>query len=76
LAIDAAYTLTLWYRPTSRNATVTAPPNDPQATRRNPRCMAIRRHAQRNHFNFYSRCSQWTFVQNVSAKPISWRAEH
>jgi len=38
--------------------------------------MAIRRHAQRNHFHFYSRCSQWTFVQNVAAKPISWRAEH
>ncbi|MET0230560.1 MAG: LysM-like peptidoglycan-binding domain-containing protein, partial [Rhodanobacteraceae bacterium] len=38
--------------------------------------MAIRRHAQRNHFHFYSRCSSWTFVQNVSAKPISWRAEH
>ena len=38
--------------------------------------MAIRRHAQRNHFHFYSRCPQWTFVQNVAAKPISWRAEH
>ncbi|HET7924499.1 MAG TPA: M23 family metallopeptidase [Rhodanobacteraceae bacterium] len=38
--------------------------------------MAIRRHTQRNHFHFYSRCSQWTFVQNVAAKPISWRAEH
>ncbi len=38
--------------------------------------MAIRRHAQRNHFHFYSRCSTWTFVQNVAAKPISWRAEH
>jgi murein DD-endopeptidase MepM/ murein hydrolase activator NlpD len=38
--------------------------------------MAIRRHAQRNHFRFYSRCSTWTFVQNVAAKPISWRAEH
>ena len=55
---------------------MTAPENEPQATRRNPRCMAIRRHAQRNHFHFYSRCSQWTFVQNVAAKPISWRAEH
>ncbi len=38
--------------------------------------MAIRRHAQRKHFHFYSRCSSWTFVQNVAAKPISWRAEH
>ena len=38
--------------------------------------MAIRRHAQRKHFHFYSRCSTWTFVQNVAAKPISWRAEH
>ena len=49
---------------------------EPQDTRRNARCMAIRRHAQRNHFNFYSRCSTWTFVQNVAAAPISWRAEH
>ena len=38
--------------------------------------MAIRRHAQRKHFHFYSRCSTWTFVQNVAAAPISWRAEH
>ena len=38
--------------------------------------MAIRRHAQRKHFHFYSRWSSWTFVQNVAAKPISWRAEH
>ena len=38
--------------------------------------MAIRRHAQRKHFHFYSRCSQWTFVQNVAAAPISWRTEH
>ena len=38
--------------------------------------MAIRRHTQRKHFHFYSRWSSWTFVQNVAAKPISWRAEH
>jgi murein DD-endopeptidase MepM/ murein hydrolase activator NlpD len=38
--------------------------------------MAIRRHAQRKHFHFYSRCSSWTFMQNVAAAPISWRAEH
>jgi murein DD-endopeptidase MepM/ murein hydrolase activator NlpD len=55
---------------------VTAPKNDLQPSRRKPRCMAIRRHAQRNHFHFYSRCSTWTFVQNVAAAPISWRAEH
>lgn len=50
--------------------------NKPPSLRRNPRCMAIRRHAQRRHFPFYSRCSQWTFMQNVAAAPISWRAEH
>ena len=38
--------------------------------------LAIRRHAQRRHFRFYSRCSSWTFLQNVAATPISWRSEH
>lgn len=40
------------------------------------RRLAIRRHTQRRHFHFYSRWSSWTFLQNVSASPISWRAEH
>jgi len=52
------------------------PSKEPQAVRRNARCMALRRHAQRKHFHFYSRCSTWTFVQNLAAAPISWRAEH
>lgn len=40
------------------------------------RCRAIRRHAQRRHFSFYSRCHDWTFPQDVAAAPISWRGEH
>ena len=51
--------------------------NDPNTARHKARRLAIRRHTQRKHFHFYSRSgSTWTFVQNVAASPISWRAEH
>jgi murein DD-endopeptidase MepM/ murein hydrolase activator NlpD len=50
--------------------------HDIRNARHKIRRLAIRRHTQRNHFHFYSRCSSWTFLQNVSASPISWRAEH
>ena len=50
--------------------------HDLRNARHKIRRLAIRRHTQRNHFHFYSRCSSWTFLQNVSASPISWRAEH
>jgi murein DD-endopeptidase MepM/ murein hydrolase activator NlpD len=40
------------------------------------RRLAVRRHAQRRHFHFYSRCASWTFMQNVAAAPVSWRTEH
>ncbi len=53
---------------------------DTNDTHHSPRAksrrLAIRRHTQRKHFHFYSRWSNWTFVQNLSASPISWRAEH
>ena len=41
-----------------------APINELIATRHHsPRCMAVRRRAQRDHFHLYTRCSTWTFVQ-------------
>ena len=50
--------------------------SDTHHGRHKARRLAIRRHAQRKHFHFYSRWSNWTFVQNVSTSPIRWRAEH
>jgi murein DD-endopeptidase MepM/ murein hydrolase activator NlpD len=50
--------------------------NDLKPARHKTRRLAIRRHTQRKHFHFYSRCSSWTFMQSVTASPISWRAEH
>jgi len=50
--------------------------NDLKSVRHKARRLAIRRHTQRKHFHFYSRWSSWTFVQNIAASPISWRAEH
>ena len=50
--------------------------HDIKTVRPKIRRLAIRRHTQRRHFHFYSRWSGWTFLQNVSASPISWRAEH
>jgi murein DD-endopeptidase MepM/ murein hydrolase activator NlpD len=55
---------------------VTEPNPRPQHPACTSRCRAIRRHAQRRHFSFYSRCDHWTFLQNVAAAPISWRGEH
>lgn len=55
---------------------MTDPRHDLKNVRPKIRRLAIRRHAQRRHFHFYSRWSSWTFLQNVSASPISWRAEH
>ena len=49
---------------------------DTKNVRQKIRRLAIRRHTQRRHFHFYSRWSSWTFLQNVSSSPISWRAEH
>lgn len=48
----------------------------PGAARPRTRRLAVRRTAQRRHFSFYSRCSSWTFVENASATPIRWHAEH
>ncbi len=31
---------------------------------------------QRRYFRIYKRMARWTFLQNVSASPASWRAEH
>ncbi|MFC5489332.1 OapA family protein [Dokdonella soli] len=51
--------------------------HDLKPARHKTRRLAIRRHTQRRHFHFYSRCSStWTFMQNVAASPINWRAEH
>ncbi len=50
--------------------------HDPKTLRHQARRLILRRQAQRRHFHFYSRVSNWTFLQNVSASPISWRAEH
>lgn len=50
--------------------------HDLKTARHKTRRLAIRRHTQRRHFHFYSRCSSWTFLQNVAASPISWRGEH
>jgi len=55
---------------------VTDHKNDSRTARHKTRRLAIRRHTQRRHFHFYSRWSSWTFLPNVSAAPISWRAEH
>lgn len=52
------------------------PQNDPISARHKARRLAIRRHTQRRHFRFYTRVSGWTFIQNVTTSPISWRAEH
>lgn len=51
-------------------------PNDTRNLRHKARRLVLRRRAQRRYFHFYSRVSNWTFLQNVSASPISWRAEH
>jgi len=50
--------------------------HDPASGRRPARRLALRRRAQSRHFRFYSRCSSWTFAQNVGTAPVSWRAEH
>ncbi|MEO5623199.1 MAG: peptidoglycan DD-metalloendopeptidase family protein [Dokdonella sp.] len=47
-----------------------------KSPRHKTRRLAIRRHAQRSHFRFYSRVSNWTFMQNVAGSPIRWRTEH
>ncbi len=74
--IDAARWRPVWYAAICRNSTVTEPKPRPQRSACTSRCRAIRRHAQRRHFSFYSRCHDWTFLQNVAAAPISWRGEH
>ena len=50
--------------------------HDLKTAQHKTRRLAIRRHTQRRHFYFYSRCSSWTFLQNVAASPINWRGEH
>ena len=55
---------------------MTDTPHDPRTLRHKARRLLLRRQAQRRHFHFYSRVSNWTFLQNVSASPISWRTEH
>lgn len=52
--------------------TNTPTPNAKKIARR----LALRRRAQRQHFNFYLRNQTWTFLQNVAAAPVSWRREH
>ena len=54
--------------------TETSPPI--QNAKRIARRLALRRRAQRRHFNFYLRNQTWTFMQNVAAAPVSWRREH
>lgn len=54
--------------------TETSPPT--QNAKRIARRLALRRRAQRQHFNFYLRNQPWTFLQNVAAAPVSWRREH
>ncbi len=54
--------------------TETSPPT--QNAKRIARRLALRRRAQRQHFNFYLRNQTWTFLQNVAAAPVSWRREH
>jgi murein DD-endopeptidase MepM/ murein hydrolase activator NlpD len=54
--------------------TETNPPT--QNAKRIARRLALRRRAQRQHFNFYLRNQTWTFLQNVAAAPVSWRREH
>lgn len=48
----------------------------PSESRRVARRLALRRRAQRQHFDFYLRNQTWTFLQNVAAAPVSWRREH
>lgn len=55
---------------------MTDPRNDHKPVRHTGRRLAIRRHAQRRHFQFYSRLANSTFVQNLTSSPIRWRAEH
>ena len=50
--------------------------NDHKPVRHTGRRLAIRRHAQRRHFQFYSRLANSTFVQSLASSPIRWRAEH
>lgn len=50
--------------------------SDSKPHRHTARRFALRRHTQRKHFQFYSRVPGWTFVQNVTASPVRWRAEH
>lgn len=45
------------------------------ASRRTHR-VTLRRTMRRRYFKFYRRVARWTFLQNVSASPASWRAEH
>lgn len=40
------------------------------------RKQAVRRSAQQRHGQFYSRWPAWSFVQNLSVVPVSWRREH
>lgn len=60
----------------SRNAIVTETSPPPSEARRDARRLALRRRAQRQHFDFYLRNQTWTFLQNVAAAPVSWRREH
>jgi len=76
LGIDVCCKRRLWYRAETRTAPVTDSQHDPKSPRPRMRRLAIRRYAQRRHFRFYSRWSGWTFLQNVSASPLTWRAEH
>ena len=55
---------------------MTDPQHASKSTGRRTRRLALRRHAQRTHFHFYSHRSNWTFLQNVAASPVNWRAEH
>lgn len=74
--IDATRKRPVWYAAICRNSTVTEPTPRHQHLACTTRCRAIRRHAQRRHLTFYSRCPHWTFLQNVAAAPICWRREH
>jgi murein DD-endopeptidase MepM/ murein hydrolase activator NlpD len=50
--------------------------HDLASVRRPARRRPPRRRAPRRHIRVYSRCSSWTFLHNVGAVPVSWRAEH
>lgn len=52
------------------------PNKSDSSAQRNTRLGAVRRIAQRCNSHFSAQRTKWTFIQNISAAPLTWRREH